>query len=311
MQFSLPLWTASARLSAGANRLPAAEDAAERQDLPTKPETAGASSPLSGQHALVELKQVTKRFSSGGGAFAALENVDLAIGKYEFVALIGPSGCGKSTILRLIAGLETPTEGKLLIDGAEGPGDFINNNRLGVAFQDHALLPWLSAWDNVALPYKITGRKVNEQRIAWLLNLMGLNGFEKSRPRQLSGGMRQRVAIARSLVLRPELLLLDEPFGALDAVTRRRLNIELQALWSADRLTTLLVTHSVEEAIFLADRVIVMSPRPGRVRMEKTIPFQRPRQPDIMRSPQFHALSDELTEALDELEAPGPDGRTS
>ncbi|QWA11454.1 ABC transporter ATP-binding protein [Sodalis ligni] len=262
-----------------------------------------AQQPASGQHVLVDLKQVSKRFASGGGEFTALDNVDLHIGKYEFVALIGPSGCGKSTILRLIAGLETPSGGKLVMDGCDGPGEFIKNNRLGVAFQDHALLPWLSAWDNVALPCKITGHKVNEQRIAWLLNLMGLTGFEKSRPKQLSGGMRQRVAIARSLVLRPELLLLDEPFGALDAVTRRRLNIELQALWSAERLTTLLVTHSVEEAIFLADRVIVMSPRPGRVRMERRIPFQRPRQPEIMRSPQFHALSDELTLALDELEA--------
>lgn len=250
----------------------------------------------------VTLDGVSKRFRTGDAEFTALDNVDLVIRKYEFVALIGPSGCGKSTILRLIAALDTPSAGNVTIDGSLHPIDFVNDGRLGIAFQDHALLPWLTAWDNVALPFKITGRKFDAERVSWLLRLMGLSDFERARPKQLSGGMRQRVAIARSLVLKPDMLLLDEPFGALDSVTRRRLNIEMQKIWSDDRLTTLLVTHSVEEAIFLADRVIVMSARPGRIRLEKTIRFPRPRVPEIMRTPEFHHLADELTAALDSFE---------
>ena len=254
------------------------------------------------QRPFIALQDVSKRFDSGKGEFLALKDVQLEIARHEFIALIGPSGCGKSTILRLIASLEQPSSGKLLVDGHADPSVLLHDNRLGVAFQDHALLPWLTAWDNVALPYQGTGRKPDAARIQSLLDLMGLKGFEQAHPRRLSGGMRQRVAIARALVLQPDMLLLDEPFGALDAVTRRRLNIELQALWSRDKLTTLLVTHSVEEAIFLADRVVVMSPRPGQIRMEKQIDFPRPRTADIMRSPEFHALCDELTEALDEIE---------
>ena len=255
----------------------------------------------------VRLDGVSKQFNDGTKEFLALEKVDLSIAQHEFLALIGPSGCGKSTILRLIASLETPTDGRILVNETDDPSSLLEGNRLGVAFQDHALLPWLSAWDNIALAFKIAERKPDAQRIAWLLELMGLKGFERARPRQLSGGMRQRVAIARALALKPDILLLDEPFGALDAVTRRRLNIELQSLWSQDRLTTLLVTHSVEEAIFLADRVVVMSPRPGRVALERVIDFPRPRTPDIMRSPEFHRLSDELTAALDEIETQGRD----
>lgn len=259
------------------------------------------------ERSFVTLNGVSKKFQTGADEFTALSNVDLTIRKHEFVALIGPSGCGKSTILRLIAGLETPSTGDVTIDGSLRPVDFVNDGRLGIAFQDHALLPWLTAWDNVALPFKITGRKFDAERVDWLLRLMGLAGFERARPRQLSGGMRQRVAIARSLVLQPDMLLLDEPFGALDSVTRRRLNIEMQKLWSSERLTTLLVTHSVDEAIFLADRVIVMSARPGRIRLEKHIVFPRPRVPEMMRSSEFHHLADELTAALDNFELSSSD----
>ena len=280
-------------------------------DTASKPAKAGLCPTVAKaglERPFVALSGVSKRFQTGNTDLTALNNVDLVLHKHEFLALIGPSGCGKSTILRLIAALDTPSTGVVTIDNSLQPIDFVNDGRLGIAFQDHALLPWLTAWDNVALPFKVTGRKLDADRVSWLLRLMGLAGFEHARPKQLSGGMRQRVAIARSLVLKPDLLLLDEPFGALDSVTRRRLNIEMQKLWSDDRLTTLLVTHSVEEAIFLADRVIVMSARPGRIRLEKTVPFPRPRVPEMMRSPEFHRLADELTASLDSFELDSREG---
>jgi NitT/TauT family transport system ATP-binding protein len=234
----------------------------------------------------------------GGRTLLAIDNVDLKIGKGEFVALLGPSGCGKSTVLRLVAALDEVTSGRVTIEGAD-PRELCRAHRLGVAFQDHALLPWLTIRDNIALPFKVAGRKVDNARIDQLLNLVGLGGFENARPRQLSGGMRQRVSIARALVLQPDVLLLDEPFGALDAVTRRHMNVELQRIWSEQQITTLLVTHSVEEALFLADRVIVMSGRPGRVIKTIEVPFARPRDPAVQRRPEFHHLADELTLALE------------
>ncbi len=233
-----------------------------------------------------------------GKTLAALSDIDLTIDKGEFVALLGPSGCGKSTILRLVAALEEPTAGRVAIDGAP-PTELCHQHRLGVAFQDHALLPWLDVFANVALPYQVTGKTMDRARVAELIALVGLKGFEAAYPKQLSGGMRQRASIARALVLEPEVLLLDEPFGALDAVTRRQMNVELQRTWSAHRITTLLVTHSVEEALFLADRIVVMSGRPGRIIKEIRVPFARPRAPDVMRLPEFHALVDELTLALE------------
>ncbi|QPM91537.1 ABC transporter ATP-binding protein [Pseudooceanicola algae] len=233
-----------------------------------------------------------------GTELTAVKDVDLRIGKGEFVALLGPSGCGKSTILRLVAALEKPSLGQVLIEG-QAPAQLSKAHRLGVAFQDHALLPWLSVRDNVCLPYKVAGKKADMARIDYLLDLVGLAKFAGARPSQLSGGMRQRASIARALVLRPDVLLLDEPFGALDAVTRRHMNVELQRIWAEDEVTTLLVTHSVEEALFLADRVIVMTGRPGTIGMEMKIPFARPRDPSIQRTPDFHALADKLTLALE------------
>jgi NitT/TauT family transport system ATP-binding protein len=153
--------------------------------------------------------------------------------------------------------------------------------------------------ENIALPFPIAGRPVDAARIDELIALVGLEEFANARPRQLSGGMRQRVAIARALVLRPRILLLDEPFGALDAVTRRQLNIELQRIWAAQRITTILVTHAIDEAVFLADRVVVMSPRPGTIRCDVTIELQRPRDRAVLSAPAFHALTDELARALD------------
>ncbi len=244
--------------------------------------------------------RITKRFDLAGSkeGVLAVSELSLAIAPGEFVAILGPSGCGKSTLLRLVAALEQPTSGTVKVNGAS-PHLVSAHHALGVAFQDHALLPWLSVRDNVALPFKISGRRVDQSAITRLLELVGLSRFGDARPRQLSGGMRQRASIARALILEPEVLLLDEPFGALDAVTRRQMNVELQRIWSARQITTMLITHSVDEALFLADRVVVMSGRPGRILREVKVPFARPRDPSVMRSEEFHRLVDDLTEALE------------
>ena len=248
----------------------------------------------------IAVDRVTKRFALAGNpeGVLALSELSLTIAAGEFVAVLGPSGCGKSTLLRLVAALEQPTSGAVTVNGA-APGLVSANHALGVAFQDHALLPWLSIHDNIALPYRIAGKPVDEAAITRLIELVGLGNFATARPKQLSGGMRQRASIARALILEPQVLLLDEPFGALDAVTRRQMNVELQRIWSARQITTLLITHSVDEALFLADRVVVMSGRPGRILREVKVPFARPRDPSVMRSEEFHRLVDDLTEALE------------
>jgi NitT/TauT family transport system ATP-binding protein len=250
--------------------------------------------------AAIAIDRASKRFTLAGNAegVLALSELSLDIAPGEFVAILGPSGCGKSTLLRLVAALEQPTGGSVTVNGAP-PGRVSAQHALGVAFQDHALLPWLSIHDNIALPFRIAGRAVDEAAIARLVELVGLRNFATARPRQLSGGMRQRASIARALVLEPEVLLLDEPFGALDAVTRRQMNVELQRIWSARQITTMLITHSVDEALFLADRVVVMSGRPGRIICEVEVPFPRPRDPAVMRSEQFHRMVDDLTAALE------------
>jgi NitT/TauT family transport system ATP-binding protein len=247
----------------------------------------------------IEVKKVDKDYPSpSGGLFRALEAINLTVASGEFIALVGPSGCGKTSILRLIAALETPTAGEVLVNG-EAPQRLAERHCLAIAFQDHALLPWLTVEANLELPFHIAGRKVDRGKIADLLALVRLSEFARSRPRQLSGGMRQRVAIARALTLEPEVLLLDEPFGALDAVTRRHLNIELERIWSRNRITTVLVTHSVQEALFLADTLIIMGTRPGRILKTIQPGFPRQGRIDIMRSEAFHKLADELVQALE------------
>lgn len=247
----------------------------------------------------LHVSNVERTFELDGDVVHALSDVSLSAPVGSFIALIGPSGCGKSTLLRLLAGLDEPNAGTLSIDG-RSPSEMRRANRLGVAFQDPALLPWRSVVKNVALPLQVSGQSVrdHEQRIAELIELVGLSAFVNALPGQLSGGMRQRAAIARALVTEPDLLLLDEPFGALDEILRRTMNLELQRIWSDRRPTTVLVTHSIEEAAFLADRVAVMSARPGRIVEIVDVPFERPRQPELMRTPEFHALADHLSDLL-------------
>jgi NitT/TauT family transport system ATP-binding protein len=248
---------------------------------------------------VIDLDHVSVEFALDNGAVVkAVEDVTFKVADGEFVAIIGPSGCGKSTLLRMVASLQSPSMGRVAVNGRD-PSEMSRSHRLGVAFQDHALLPWLTVTANMAIPFKAARRPVDVERVRSLLSLVGLRGFADARPGQLSGGMRQRVSIARALVLQPTVLLLDEPFGALDAVTRRQMNMELQRIWSEEKITTMLVTHGVDEALLLADRIIVMGGRPGKIVEIIDVPFARPRLPNIQRSADFHRLADALTASLE------------
>jgi len=228
----------------------------------------------------IELVDVSKVFGGPSGV-KALDRVSFEVGEREFVSILGPSGCGKSTLLRLIAGL-MPFEGERLSLGGEdvsGPMDDV-----GVVFQTANLLPWRTVEANLKLGAEIHGRKTPGDRLSALVETLGLTGFEARHPHELSGGMKQRVAIGQALVRNPNVLLLDEPFGALDALTRDKLNVELLRIWQAERKTVVLVTHSIPEAVLLSDRVLVMSGRPGRLLEDVSIDLPRPRTPRETRA---------------------------
>jgi ABC-type nitrate/sulfonate/bicarbonate transport system ATPase subunit len=242
----------------------------------------------------LQLRQVDKSYEVNGRQLEVLKGINLVVKPGEFVSLVGASGCGKSTILRLIVGLDVEHGGDILLD--ERPVTAPGLNR-GIVFQEHRLLPWLTVEQNVGLSLKATNRPAGEcdRLVRDHINLVGLNGFERAYPHQLSGGMAQRAAIARGLVNQPEILLLDEPFGALDALTRAHLQNELLQIWRRERITMVMVTHDVEEAVFLSDRIVVLAPRPGRIRNIIDIDLPHPRD---RGDPRFIALR---RQALDEL----------
>ncbi|MFL5312333.1 MAG: ABC transporter ATP-binding protein [Myxococcales bacterium] len=237
----------------------------------------------------IHVKGLRKEYGTPRGTVLALDGIDFTVGEGEFVAVVGPSGCGKSTLLKILAGLLPATRGEVNLRSLPITGP---RRDIGVVFQSPVLFPWRTVLDNVLLPVDVQrlGRDGNRSRALELLALVGLRGFEHRYPWELSGGMQQRVAITRGLIHNPAMLLMDEPFGALDAMTRENLNLELQRIWLECRETVLFITHSIAEAVFLADRVLIMTPRPGHIVEEVPVPIPRPRSLDLLAAPEFGGI---------------------
>lgn len=247
----------------------------------------------------LSLQSLTKTYHRDGVAAPVVDSLSLDVAPGEFLAVLGPSGCGKSTLLRMIDGLIAPDDGRILIDGRDVTG-IVGGEGRGMVFQGFNLLPWRNVLSNVEFGLEATGvgRKERREIAAHYVNLVGLAGFERSYPHELSGGMQQRVGLARALAIKPEVLLMDEPFGALDVQTRDILQDELLRIWDVERSTVVFVTHSIEEALYLADRVVVISPRPARIQRVIETPFPRPRDEDIRATAEFTSLRREIWASL-------------
>ena len=246
---------------------------------------------------MLAVRGVSKRFASRGGETIALQSTDLDVAENELITILGPSGCGKSTLLRIVAGLETPSSGEVLLDGRRiaGPGA-----DRGMVFQSYTLFPWLSVLDNVCFGLRERGLPRPQQlEVAQrFIAQVGLRGFEHHFPKQLSGGMQQRTALARALANGPRMLLMDEPFGALDHQTRELMQELLLGIWEAEAKTVLFVTHDIDEAVFMGTRVVAMSARPGRIKLDRPVPLAHPRHYSVKTSAAFTELKAELTEAV-------------
>lgn len=245
-------------------------------------------------HPALSVRDLSVLFPDGNGGFHALGAVTFSVWSREFVCVLGPSGSGKSTLLRALAGLLSPSTGEITFAGGERP-------RIGFVFQQANLMPWRSVLENITLPLEIENVPAGaaRQRALEMVELVGLQGFENSLPRELSGGMAQRVALARALIHDPDILLLDEPFGALDALTRERMWTELSRIWQARQKTVIMVTHSISEALFLADRVLVLTARPGRVKLDLKVDLPRPREDEMRYTLHFGRLARRLKDSIE------------
>lgn len=237
------------------------------------------------------IDRATKHYSTKTGQVHALENINLEVNDHDFVALVGPSGCGKTTLLWSMSGLHDLTSGEIRLDGKPIHGP---NSEIGMVFQDANMLPWRTIQQNIEFPFEITGRPIDHQRINTLMERVGLGGFGSKMPRELSGGMQQRASIVRALSINPSVLLMDEPFGALDAFTRDEMNLLVEEIWMETRKTIVFITHSIPEAVFLSDKVHVMGARPGRMVKTFDIPFPRPRALEIMQTREFFEMVNEI-----------------